>query len=120
MKKAVSYTLALMLVFTLTICLTACGSGSSSTLKGTYTATSANLFSGPQFSSITFSDNNRVAMSAMGIIGTEGTYRIDGSTIELSYKEPSLFGEGKAVVKSMTFERSGSSIFLDGYEFVKD
>ena len=97
---------------------TACSS--SGELKGTYYAANSSLFSGPQFSSITFSSNNRMSMSAMGIVGTEGTYKLTGGSIELSYKEPSLMVEGKAVVKTMTFERSGKSIFLDGYEFVKE
>ena len=111
--------IALLISATLILALfTACSS--SGELKGTYYAANSNLFSGPQFSSITFSSNNRVSMSAMGIVGTEGTYQMNGGSIELSYKEPSLMGEGKAVVKTMTFERSGKSIFLDGYEFVKE
>ena len=114
-KKLIALLIGIILILTV---FTACGS--SGELKGTYYAANANLFSGPQFSSITFSSNNRVSMSAMGIIGTEGTYRVNGYSIELSYKEPSLFGEGKDIVKTMTFELSGKSIFLDGYEFVKE
>ena len=116
MKKKLILVIAMLTVAV--VLLAACTS--SGELKGTYSAANASLFSGLQFDTITFSSNNRMSMSSLGILGTSGTYRLDGDKIEFSYKEPSLFGEGKAVVKSMTFERSGKSIFIDGYEFVKD
>ena len=110
--------IALLLGVTLVLALfTACD---SSKLAGTYYASGGNLFSGLQFTSITFSGNNRVSMSALGIVGTKGTYRISGNSIELKYNEPSFVGEGKAVVKTMSFERKGKTIYLDGYEFIKD
>ena len=118
MKNPIKKIAALATALALTILMTSCAF--SGELKGTYVATGGNLFSGLPFSSITFSNNNRVSMSAMGIVGTSGTYQVTGDTIELRYKEPSFTGSGKDVVKKMSFERSGKSIFLDGFEFRKE
>ena len=118
MKRFSKNFIIILLILVLFVGVTACGS--SGELKGTYTAANSSLFSGLQFDTITFSSGNRMSMSAMGLIGTSGTYTLNGGSITFKYKEPSLFGEGDEVTRTMTFEHSGKVIYLDGYEFVKE
>ena len=78
-------------------------------LKGTYTSTD-----GLVEQSFTFKDDNKVEVSAFGI-NVEGEYEIKDGEITITY---SLLGLKYDWVKS--FERKGSSIFIDGTEFVKE
>lgn len=94
-----------MLLCVLVCTLAACTIG----LKGTYTSTE-----GLVEQSFTFKDDNKVEVSAFGI-DIEGDYVIEDGEITITYN---LLGLKYDMVKS--FERKGSSIFIDGTEFVKE
>ena len=96
--------IAVLLVCTMALAMTACAFG----LKGTYTNTD-----GLVEQSFTFMEDNKVKMSAFGI-DVEATYEIDGDTIILTY---SLLSLSYDMEKS--FSKQGNSIFIDGVEFVK-
>lgn len=90
-----------MVVCTVTACTT--------TLNGTYT-TQDELIE----QSITFKDDNVVEVSAFGIDVT-GEYLIEDGEITITY---SLLGLSYDWVRS--FKKNGSSVFIDGTEFVKE
>ncbi len=104
-KKVFRRIAALLLVCVMVCTLAAC----TTTLKGTYTATE-----GLVEQSFTFLEDNRVKVSAFGI-EIEGEYEIEDGEITITY---SLFGLSYDWVKS--FKKDGSSIFIDGVEFVKE
>ena len=101
-KKLVA---ALLLVCVMVCTLTAC----TTTLKGTYTSKD-----GLVEQSFTFKEDNKVEVSAFGI-DVEGEYLIKDGEITITY---SLLGLSYDWVKS--FKKDGSSIFIDGTEFVKE
>ncbi len=101
-KKLVA---ALLLVCVMVCILTAC----TTTLKGTYTSKEGLIEQ-----SFTFKEDNKVAVSAFGI-DVEGEYLIEDGEITITY---SLLGLSYDWVKS--FKKDGSSIFIDGTEFVKE
>ena len=104
-KKVFRSVVAMLLVCVMVCSLTAC----ATTLKGTYTATE-----GLVEQSFTFLEYNKVKVSAFGI-EVEGKYEIEDGEITITY---SLFGLSYDWVKS--FKKEGSSIFIDGTEFVKE
>jgi len=98
------------IVAALLICMILCTSTACATkLYGTYTTTD-----GLVEQSFTFKEDNKVAASAFGI-DVEGTYEIKDGKIIITY---SLLGLSYDWEKS--FEKKGSSIFIDGTEFVKE
>ncbi|MBR4864571.1 MAG: hypothetical protein IKU07_08340 [Oscillospiraceae bacterium] len=104
-RNVVKSMIALLLVCVMVGTLTAC----TITLKGTYTSNE-----GLVEQSFTFKDDNKVEVSAFGI-DIEGEYLIEDGEITITY---SLLGLSYDWVKS--FEKKGSSIFIDGTEFVKE
>lgn len=96
---------AVLLVCLLTCTLTAC----ATTLSGTYTSKE-----GLVRQSFTFHEDNMVEISAFGI-EIEGEYLIEDGTIAITYR---LLDLSYDWVKS--FKKDGSSIFIDGTEFVKE
>ena len=104
-KKILKTVTALLLVCVMIGTLTAC----TTTLKGTYVAKDSLVEQ-----SFTFKEDNKVAVSAFGI-EIEGEYEIEDGEITITY---SLLGLSYDWVKS--FEKDGSSIFIDGVEFVKE
>lgn len=104
-KKVARSVIALLLVCVMVGTLTAC----TITLKGTYTSTE-----GLVEQSFTFKEDNKVEVSAFGI-DIEGEYLIEDGQITITY---SLLGLSYDWVKS--FDMKGSSIFIDGTEFVKE
>lgn len=101
LKSIVAVLLICAMVCTLTACTT--------TLKGTYTTKDSLIEQ-----SFTFMEDNKVKVSAFGI-DVEGEYLIEDGEITITY---SLLGLSYDWVKS--FEKDGSSIFIDGTEFVKE
>lgn len=105
-KKAFKKIVASVLLVCVMVCtLTAC----TTTLKGTYTSKD-----GLVEQSFTFMEDNKVKVSAFGI-DVEGEYLIEDGEITITY---SLLGMSYDWVKS--FKKDGSSIFIDGTEFVKE
>ena len=104
--KAFKKVVAVLLLVCVMVCtLAAC----TTTLKGTYTSKD-----GLVKQSFTFKEDNKVEVSAFGI-DVEGEYLIEDGEITITY---SLLGLSYDWVKS--FEKDGSSIFIDGTEFVKE
>lgn len=95
----------MLLVCILVCTLTAC----TTTLKGTYTSKEGLIKQ-----SFTFKEDNKVEVSAFGI-DIEGEYVIEDGKITITYSWMNLSYDW---VKS--FEKDGSSIFIDGVEFVKE
>ena len=105
MKKKLKGIVSLLLLTTLIMSmLTAC----ATKLNGTYTNDE-----GLVKQSFTFKEDNKVEVSAFGI-DVEGEYLIEDDTITITY---SLLNLSYDLEKS--FEKKGSSIFIDGTEFVK-
>lgn len=104
-RKNMRVITALLLVFVMVCTLTAC----TTTLNGTYTNKDGLIEQ-----SFTFKEDNKVEVSAFGI-EVEGEYLIEDGEITITY---SLLGLSYDWVKS--FEKDGSSIFIDGTEFVKE
>ena len=104
-KKLKGIATFLLLTILLVSMLTSC----AIKLSGTYTSTE-----GLVKQSFTFKDDNKVEVSAFGI-DVEGEYLIEDGEITITY---SLFGLSYDWVKS--FEKDGSSIFINGVEFVKE
>ena len=96
---------ALLLVCVMVCTFTAC----TTTLNGTYTSKEGLIKQ-----SFTFKEDNKVEVSAFGI-DVEGEYLIEDGEITITY---SLLGLSYDWVKS--FKKDGSSIFIDGTEFVKE
>jgi hypothetical protein len=92
-------------MFLLTVFLAACGGDG---LDGTYTTRETLLTN-----SVTF-NNGKVTITVLGL-NISGTYKInDGNLIVTT----NIFGIESE--QSMTFERKGKSVFLDGVEYIKD
>lgn len=96
---------AVLMVCLMVCTLTAC----TTTLKGTYTSKDGLIEQ-----SFTFKEDNKVEVSAFDI-NVEGEYLIEDGKITITY---SVLGLSYDWVKS--FEKDGSSIFIDGTEFVKE
>ncbi len=94
-----------ILVIAMMFAMAAC----STNLKGTYT-----MSDGLIKQSFIFEDDNKVKVSAFGI-DIEGEYEIVKDEIIITY---SFMGFSYDFVKS--FEKNGSSIFVDGVEFVQE
>lgn len=104
--KNLKCTVSVLLLVSLIVCLlTAC----TTSLKGKYVNTE-----GVTEQSFTFKEDNKVDVSAFGI-SVEGEYLIKDNEITFTY---SLLGISYDMEKS--FVKKGSSIFIDGMEFVKD
>ena len=101
-KRIVSLLLmAAMLMYVLTACTTK--------LSGTYTNDE-----GLVKQSFTFKEDNKVEVSAFGI-DVEGEYLIEDDTITITYSLLNLSYDWEK-----SFEKKGSSIFIDGTEFIKE
>lgn len=106
MKKAIKVIAVIMVIATVVCVFAGCGN----TLKGTYKST------GSVGGTLTFDKDNKVKGEAFGV-SIEGNYEIkDGSIIFSS--SSTFLGLGGTLTKS--FEKKGSSIFIDGTEFVKE
>lgn len=99
-KRMMTVLLACFMVFALTGCTT--------TLKGTYVNKE-----GLVEQRLTFEDG-KVEMSAFGV-EIEGDYAIEDGEIVITYH---LLGLSYDWARS--FQKDGSSIFIDGTEFVKE
>ena len=105
-KNAIKKIIAALLLICLMVgTLTAC----TTTLSGTYTNKEGLIEQ-----SFTFKEDNKVEVSAFGI-EIEGEYLIEDGEITITY---SLLGLSYDWVKS--FKKDGSSIFIDGTEFIKE
>lgn len=99
-----------VVIAVLMVCLTVCTLTACTTkLNGTYTSKDGLIEQ-----SFTFKEDNKVEVSAFDI-NVEGEYLIEDGKITITY---SLLGLSYDWVKS--FEKDGSSIFIDGTEFVKE
>lgn len=106
MKKNIKRIVSLLLMAAMLMCvLTAC----TTKLSGTYTNDE-----GLVKQSFTFKEDNKVEVSAFGI-DVEGEYLIEDDTITITYSLLNLSYDWEK-----TFEKKGSSIFIDGTEFVKE
>jgi len=92
---------------TMSIALTACGSG----LNGTYSTDVLGGILGEN--SFTFSGGNKVKMSAFGI-DADGTYEIKDGNIIVNYN---LFG--KDYTWKQSFSQEGNKIYIGGEEMTK-
>lgn len=105
-KKTFTKVVAMVLLVCVMVCtFAAC----TTTLNGTYTNKDGLIEQ-----KFTFKKDNKVEASAFGI-DIEGEYEIKDGEITITY---SLLGLSYDWVKS--FEKKGSSIFIDGTEFVKE
>lgn len=105
-EKSLKRTVSLLLLVGLLLCsLSAC----TTKLKGTYVNAE-----GLTEQSFTFKEDNKVDVSAFDV-SVESEYQIEENTIIFTY---SLLGISYDMEKS--FVKKGSSIFIDGVEFVKE
>ncbi len=104
-KKICKAIVATLLICAMVCTLTAC----AVKLSGTYTNKDGIIEQ-----SFIFKDDNKVVVSAFDI-ELEGEYVIEDGQITITY---SLLGLSYDWVKS--FEKDGSSILIDGTEFVKE
>ena len=88
--------------------LAACGGGT--TLNGTY-----QMGGGLLSQSYSFDRNGNVTTKTAGLIGTSGTYSISGNRLTMTL-DGSFLG---ATTTTHTFKKSGSSIYIDGAEYIK-
>ena len=102
-RKRLSLLLILVMMMLL---LAGCG---SSKPQGTY-AYSNMLMTG----SVTFSKPDKITLSALGYDIT-GTYKINGSNIDISYE----ILNGVSTTISLPFSMKGNSVFISGQEFAK-
>lgn len=106
MKKNLIRMVSLTLLIVSIICImTSC----TTKLSGTYSNND-----GLVKQSFTFKADNQVEVSALGI-DVEGEYFIEDDTITITY---SILNFNYDWEKS--FEKKGSSIFIDGVEFIKE
>ncbi len=103
MKKVITIVLLFCLILTF---LAACSTNNK--LSGTYKS------KGIIAQTFTFSGDNNVTMSAFGI-NASGTYKLDEDAMSITYN---LLG--MEYTWNCKFEKSGSSIFIEGTEFVKE
>ena len=71
----------------------------------------------------TFESNGKVTTSAAGLDLVSGTYKIENGKITFSFNTDGILeiaGNSLGLNHSMTFEKKGNSIFLDGTEYVKE
>lgn len=106
MKKYFKCTTALILLI---ILLVSALTGCARKLNGTYTNGEGLIKQ-----SFTFKEDNKVEVSAFGI-DVEGEYFIDDDKITITYSLLNLSYDWEK-----SFEKKGSSIFIDGTEFVKE
>lgn len=99
-KRVIAVVLVLVVMCTVTACTT--------TLKGTYVKLNS-------IEQITFKEDNKVEVSALGLIGVEGEYLIEGGKITITYRLGPISYD---MVKS--FKKDGNSIYIDGVEFIKE
>ncbi len=104
-KKTAKRIVAFFLVSLIICCLTAC----SIKLNGTYTTKDGLIEQ-----SFIFKEDNRVAVSAFDL-EVEGDYVIEDGKLTITY---SILGLKYDV--DMDFEKKGSSIFINGVEFIKE
>ncbi len=104
-KKSLTSVAAVFMVCVMLFSLVGC----KTVLKGTYTSKEGLIKQ-----SFTFKEDNKVEVSAFGI-DVEGEYVIEDGKITITY---SLLNLSYDMEKS--FEKKGSSIFIDGVEFVKE
>ena len=104
-KKTAKRIVALILVSLLICSLTAC----SMKLSGTYTSKDGLIEQ-----SFIFKEDSKVAVSAFGL-EVEGDYEIKDGKLTITYNILGLKYD-----MDMDFEKKGSSIFVDGVEFVKE
>ncbi len=100
MKKSVRVLAVAMALLMVMVVLASCGTKLSGTYKGTLT-------------SLTF-DGDKVKASA-GPISIEGTYKIDGDKITLTFGNDTLKLGGEH-----TFEKDGDTIKIDGIKYTKE
>lgn len=106
MKKNLKRIVSLLLLTTMLVCvLTAC----TTKLSGTYTNDEGIIKQ-----SFTFKEDNKVEVSAFGI-DVEGKYLIEDGKITITYSLLNLSYDWEK-----SFEKKGSSIFIDGTEFIKE
>ena len=105
MKKALKTIVAVLLAAALLAGLAGCG---AKTLNGTYKST------GNLGDSLTFDKDNKVTGELFGVT-LDGEYEIKDDSITFKYS--AVLGLGTTDTKS--FEKKGSSIWIDGTEFVK-
>ena len=94
--------IALILILSLVLSLSACGGKPSGTYASQGVIAQTYTFNG-----------DKVTISAFGINAT-GTYTIKDGKINITY---SLLGLEQTV--SYSYEKKGNSIFIDGTEFIK-
>lgn len=99
-KRVLAAVMVCVMLFALTACATK--------LSGTYTS------KGLLKQSFTFMDNNKVKMSAFGL-EIEGEYKIDDDKLTITYSLGGLHYDWEK-----SFKKDGSSIYIDGTEFVKE
>lgn len=105
----------ILLVIVITILsvafITACGGNLSKPANGTYKSNEGILSQ-----TWTFSGSNEITLSAGGgLIGTTGTYRIDGNRMTI---KSSLLGIENTTIYTIT-EITSKSFFIDGTKFIK-
>ena len=105
MKKLRAIIAVALVLCTVVVLFAGCGK----TLKGTYKANDS------LGGTLTFDKDNKVTGELFGLT-IDGEYSIEGDEITFSYK--SAFGVGATVTKS--FEKSGSTLVIDGTEFIKE
>jgi len=100
----------LLLVLMVTIILAIAGCGSSGPANGTYRSDG---FLGQTW---TFSGRNEITMSVVGgLVGTSGTYTINGSRISIT---TSVLGIETTVSHTIT-NITRNSFYIDGTRFVR-
>lgn len=99
-KRVLAAVMVCVMLFALTACATK--------LSGTYTS------KGLLKQSFTFMDDNKVKMSAFGL-EIEGEYKIDDDKLIITYSLGGLHYDWEK-----SFKKDGSSIYIDGTEFVKE
>ena len=112
MKKYLKAVSILLILSCFLLILSACGT----TLNGKYVA------KGLLSQSFTSESNGKATTSAAGLDLVSGTYKIENGKITFSFNTDGILeiaGNSLGLNHSMTFEKKGNSIFLDGTEYVK-
>lgn len=98
---------ALLIVITLT--MSSCGNS----IVGSWTNTSFGIAT-----TLRFSSNGTLSVSAFGVNVVAGTYKVNGNQLILSSPD-SLSGTGLSSGTS-TFNITGNQLIIDGIAFIKD
>lgn len=106
MRKNQKRIVSLLVQAVMIICMV---TGCATKLSGTYTNND-----GIVKQSFTFKDDNKVEVSAFGI-DIEGDYYIEHDKITITYSFLKISYDWEK-----SFEKKGSSIYIDGIEFVKE